>query len=102
VTAHRGTSYQQLNTTVNPDTHTSYSDTTTQDGLTYDHIVESVDTAGNTRAPSNMADVNIPLGRSPVNARLRKRPAASSAALSCRRSCRRIVGIGNFKSHPVI
>jgi fibronectin type 3 domain-containing protein len=53
-----GTSYQQVNTSTL--TQTSYVDTSVQDGQTYDYIVESVDAAGNSSAPSNMASVAIP------------------------------------------
>ncbi len=51
-------SYQQLNTTIL--TQTNYSDTTVQDGLSYDYIVESVDASGVESAPSNTATVVIP------------------------------------------
>ena len=53
-----GTSYQQVNPAVL--TQTAYSDTSVQDGQTYDYIVESVDAEGNSSAPSNMASVAIP------------------------------------------
>jgi fibronectin type 3 domain-containing protein len=53
-----GTSYQQLNTSIV--TQTAYTDTTVQDGLTYDYVVKSVDAEGNTSVPSNMAAVTIP------------------------------------------
>jgi fibronectin type 3 domain-containing protein len=52
------TSYQQINPSLV--TLTSYSDTSVQDGQTYDYIVESVDAEGNTSSPSNMASVPIP------------------------------------------
>jgi hypothetical protein len=53
-----GTSYQQLNTSIV--TQTAYTDTTVQDGPTYDYVVKSVDAEGNTSVPSNMAAVTIP------------------------------------------
>jgi hypothetical protein len=52
------TSYQQLN--ASSVAQTSYADTTVQDGQTYNYYVESVDGSGNTSAPSNMANVNVP------------------------------------------
>jgi hypothetical protein len=51
------TSYQQLNTTVL--TQTTYVDTGVLNGQTYDYIVESVDAAGVSSSPSNMAAVPI-------------------------------------------
>lgn len=52
------TSYQQLNaSTLN---QTTYIDTSVQSGQTYDYIVESVDAAGVTSAPSNTASVTLP------------------------------------------
>ncbi len=54
----RASSYQQLNTTIL--TQTNYSDTTVQDGQSYDYIVESVDASGVESAPSNTATVVIP------------------------------------------
>ena len=51
-------SYVQLNSTVV--TGTTYVDSSVQDGQTYDYIVESVDAAGVTSAPSNTAVVPIP------------------------------------------
>jgi Abnormal spindle-like microcephaly-assoc'd, ASPM-SPD-2-Hydin len=51
-------SYQQLNgSTLN---QTTYVDTTVQAGETYDYIVESVDAAGVTSIPSNMASATLP------------------------------------------
>jgi fibronectin type 3 domain-containing protein len=52
------TSYQQINTSTV--TETSYTDTSVQDGQTYDYIVESVDADGNKSVPSNMASANVP------------------------------------------
>jgi Abnormal spindle-like microcephaly-assoc'd, ASPM-SPD-2-Hydin len=52
------TSYQQINPTLL--TETTYTDTSVQDGLTYDYIVESVDAEGNDSVPSNMASATIP------------------------------------------
>jgi Abnormal spindle-like microcephaly-assoc'd, ASPM-SPD-2-Hydin len=52
------TSYQQINTSML--TQTEYTDTSVQDGQTYDYIVESVDDSGATSAPSNMASLTIP------------------------------------------
>jgi hypothetical protein len=52
------TSYQQVNGS--SITQTSYSDTSVQDGQTYDYVIESVDASGNTSVPSNMESVNIP------------------------------------------
>jgi hypothetical protein len=52
------TSYTQLNSAVT--TETTYTDTTVQDGQTYDYIVESVDASGVTSTPSNVAAVPIP------------------------------------------
>ena len=53
-----GTSYQQLNSTAI--TQTTYMDTSVTDGQTYDYMVESVDAAGNTSVPSNVACIPIP------------------------------------------
>jgi len=53
-----GTSYQQLNST--PITQTTYTDSSVTDGQTYDYMVESVDAAGNTSVPSNVACLPIP------------------------------------------
>jgi hypothetical protein len=51
-------SYQQLNgSTLN---QTAYVDTGVQSGQTYDYIVESVDAAGVTSSPSNVASVTLP------------------------------------------
>jgi hypothetical protein len=52
------TSYQQINSS--EVTQTAYTDTSVQNGKTYDYIVESVDAEGNTSAPSNVAPVTIP------------------------------------------
>ena len=52
------TSYQQINPSAV--TKTAYTDTSVQDGQVYDYIVESLDAAGATSAPSNMASVDIP------------------------------------------
>jgi len=52
------TNYQQLNS--GAVTQTNYIDTTVANGQTYDYIVESVDSAGVTSTPSNMAAVPIP------------------------------------------
>jgi fibronectin type 3 domain-containing protein len=54
------TSYQQINVSTLSQTTLTYTDTSTQVGQTYDYIVESVDSAGVTSAPSNMASVNVP------------------------------------------
>jgi hypothetical protein len=53
-----GTSYQLLNPSIV--TQTAFTDTTVQDGQTYNYIVESVDATGNTGAPSNVAVATIP------------------------------------------
>ncbi|MGB9291109.1 MAG: choice-of-anchor D domain-containing protein [Terracidiphilus sp.] len=53
-----GSSYQQLNTS--PVAETAYTDTTVQNGQTYDYIVESVDASGVTSVPSTIAAVNVP------------------------------------------
>jgi hypothetical protein len=53
------TSYQQVNLTEITQ-GTSYVDTSVQNGQNYDYIVESLDAAGNTSEPSNMASVSIP------------------------------------------
>ena len=50
--------YEQLNTVVV--TQTTYVDTGVEDGQTYDYIVESVDAAGVSSAPSNTAAIPIP------------------------------------------
>jgi hypothetical protein len=50
--------YQLLNST--EDAQTTYIDTTTQSGLTYDYMVESVDSSGVDSSPSNMAVVTVP------------------------------------------
>ena len=52
------TSYQQINSSTV--TTTAYTDTSVLDGQVYDYIVESVDAAGATSSPSNMAAVTIP------------------------------------------
>jgi hypothetical protein len=52
------TSYQQINTSTVK--QTAYTDTSVQNGQTYDYIVESVDASGDTSVPSNMAAVAIP------------------------------------------
>jgi hypothetical protein len=53
-----GSSYQQINTSVL--TQTAFVDTAVEVGQTYDYIVESVDSTGNSSAPSNMASVTTP------------------------------------------
>jgi hypothetical protein len=53
-----GTSYQQVNGSAV--TQTAYVDTTVQAGQTYDYIVESVDSKGNSSVASNMASANVP------------------------------------------
>ena len=53
-----GTSYQLLSSVSN--SQLAYTDTGVQAGLTYNYIVESVDTSGVTSAPSNMASVTLP------------------------------------------
>jgi hypothetical protein len=53
-----GSTYQLVNSSV--DTGTTYADTTVQQGLSYDYIVESVDASGVESAPSNMISVTIP------------------------------------------
>ncbi len=50
-------SYEQLNPSIV--TQTSYVDLTVSGGQTYDYVVESVDGAGNTSAPSNLAGVSV-------------------------------------------
>lgn len=51
-------SFQQLNaSTLN---QTAYVDTGVQSGQTYDYVVESVDAAGVTSSPSNLASVTMP------------------------------------------
>lgn len=52
------TSYQQINPS--EVTQTAYTDTSVQNGQTYDYIVESVDAEGNASSPSNMAPVAVP------------------------------------------
>jgi fibronectin type 3 domain-containing protein len=52
------TMYQLLNSSV--ETATNYSDTTVEDGLSYDYIVESVDASGNESAPTSPVAVSIP------------------------------------------
>jgi hypothetical protein len=49
--------YQQLNSTITPET--SYTDTTVQSGQ-YEYVVESVDSAGAVSPPSNTTAVTIP------------------------------------------
>jgi fibronectin type 3 domain-containing protein len=51
-------SYQLLNSSV--DAQTTYVDSTVQAGLTYDYIVESVDSSGVESVPSNEATAIIP------------------------------------------
>ena len=51
-------SYQLLNSSV--DTQTTYVDSTVQSGVTYDYIVESVDSSGVESTPSNEVTVTIP------------------------------------------
>jgi hypothetical protein len=54
-----GTStYQLINSSV--DAQTTYTDTTVQAGQKYDYFVESVDSSGNTSAPSSPVAVTIP------------------------------------------
>jgi len=50
--------YQLLNSLV--DTETTYVDSTVQDGLSYDYIVESVDALGNESVPTSPIVVTIP------------------------------------------
>jgi hypothetical protein len=50
--------YQLLNSSV--DTQTTYVDSTVQAGLTYDYIVESVDSSGVESVPSNEAGAAVP------------------------------------------
>jgi hypothetical protein len=50
--------YQQLNSSV--DAQTTYVDSTVQAGLTYDYIVESVDSSGVESAPSNEGVATVP------------------------------------------
>jgi hypothetical protein len=50
--------YQLLNSSV--DTQTTYVDSTIQAGVTYDYIVESVDSSGGESVPSNEATATIP------------------------------------------
>lgn len=54
------TSFQQLNTSVIPNSQTAFADTAVQESQIYDYIVESVDAGGNTSAPSNTATVAVP------------------------------------------
>jgi hypothetical protein len=53
-----GGSYQKVNTAVNAPT--TYTDTTVQDGLTYDYEVTSVDASGVESTPSNVYTAAIP------------------------------------------
>ena len=53
-----GSSYQQLNSTL--DATTSYTDSTVVDSTTYSYYVESVDSEGNVSAPSTPFTVTIP------------------------------------------
>jgi fibronectin type 3 domain-containing protein len=50
--------YQLLNSTV--DAQTTYVDSTVQAGVTYDYIVESVDSSGAESVPSNEVAAVIP------------------------------------------
>jgi fibronectin type 3 domain-containing protein len=50
--------YQLLNSSV--DSQTTYVDSTVQSGLTYDYIVESVDSSGVESTPSNEVTATIP------------------------------------------
>jgi len=50
--------YQLLNLSV--DTQTTYVDSTVETGLTYDYIVESVDSSGNESTPTSPIVVTIP------------------------------------------
>ena len=50
--------YQQLNSSA--DTQTTYVDSTVQAGLTYDYVVESVDSAGVESSPSGSVAATIP------------------------------------------
>jgi hypothetical protein len=51
--------YELLNASVDP--NTTFVDSTVQDGLSYDYIVESVDSSGVESIPSAMVSVTIPL-----------------------------------------
>lgn len=51
-------SYQLLNTSV--ETAAAYTDTTVQNGTTYNYYVESVDASGNQSGPSNTYSASIP------------------------------------------
>jgi Abnormal spindle-like microcephaly-assoc'd, ASPM-SPD-2-Hydin len=53
-----GGAYQKINTAVN--TPTTYTDTTVQDGVTYNYEVTSVDASGAESAPSNVYTAAIP------------------------------------------
>ena len=53
-----GSSYQLLNSSVNPDT--AYTDSTVQNGTSYTYYVESVDANGNQSTPSNTFSASIP------------------------------------------
>jgi hypothetical protein len=53
-----GAAYQLLNSSV--DAKTTYVDSAVQPGLTYNYIVESVDTAGMESLPSNQATASFP------------------------------------------
>jgi len=55
-----GNTYQALNTSPLPLTPTAYSDTSVQNGQTYDYYVESVDASGVASVPSNTATATIP------------------------------------------
>jgi len=52
------TSYQRLNS--NPETSTSYTDTSVQSGETYAYVVKTVDSSGTESSPSNKTTVTIP------------------------------------------
>jgi hypothetical protein len=51
-------SYELLDSSI--DTGTTYTDTTVTAGVAYDYYVESVDTAGNSSAPSSVFAISIP------------------------------------------
>ena len=53
-----GSSYQRLNSTVDPET--AYTDSTVADGTTYSYYVESVDSSGNVSAPSTPFTIAVP------------------------------------------
>jgi hypothetical protein len=53
-----GSSYEKVNSSTISDT--TYVDSTVEAGETYDYIVESVDSKGNSSTPSNAISVNIP------------------------------------------